>query len=176
MEIVDSGDDALLVLLAELPSDAVLGLWRALLDVAPVWLIAAQPAYTTLQVVHAADVDVDVVRRFLRSLRPRPLPASERRVIEGPVRYGGDDGPDLDDVAAHAGLDVDEVVRRHSAGRYRVAFCGFVPGFAYLGRRRQQQWVKAHQVGAHALDDDGLRIVEEPLPRDAAKGGAGAHE
>jgi KipI family sensor histidine kinase inhibitor len=30
------------------------------------------------------------------------------------------------------GLGVDDLIRRHSAMRYRVAFCGFAPGFAYL--------------------------------------------
>jgi KipI family sensor histidine kinase inhibitor len=50
-------------------------------------------------------------------------------LIEVPTAY---DGPDLDDVAAHAGLSVDEVIARHSGTEYRAAFCGFVPGFAYL--------------------------------------------
>ncbi|ALJ20771.1 urea amidolyase family protein [Microbacterium sp. No. 7] len=49
--------------------------------------------------------------------------------IEIPVRY---DGRDLAEVAALVSLDVDEVVRRHSAATYRVAFTGFAPGFAYL--------------------------------------------
>lgn len=55
------------------------------------------------------------------------------RVVEIPVRYGGDDGPDLADVASFAGCDPDEVVRRHAAGRYHVYMLGFLPGFAYLG-------------------------------------------
>ena len=42
------------------------------------------------------------------------------------------DGPDLEAVAARAGMAVDEVVARHLAGSYRVAFCGFAPGYAYL--------------------------------------------
>jgi KipI family sensor histidine kinase inhibitor len=46
-----------------------------------------------------------------------------------PVRY---DGPDLDDVATRTGLSPDEVVSRHLAGDYVVAFMGFAPGFAYL--------------------------------------------
>jgi KipI family sensor histidine kinase inhibitor len=48
------------------------------------------------------------------------------------VRYGGDDGPDLEVVAAHAGIGADEVVRRHVAAEYHVAMLGFAPGFAYL--------------------------------------------
>lgn len=57
----------------------------------------------------------------------------EGRRIEIPVRYGGEDGPDLADVAAHTGLSPAEVVRRHSAGDYVVYFLGFLPGFAFMG-------------------------------------------
>ncbi|MDR7295356.1 KipI family sensor histidine kinase inhibitor [Pelomonas aquatica] len=55
------------------------------------------------------------------------------RVVEIPVRYGGEAGPDLADVAAHCGMTADEVVRRHTAADYVVYFIGFQPGFAYLG-------------------------------------------
>ena len=64
---------------------------------------------------------------------PNAGPNVAGRVVEIPVRYGGDDGPDLADVAAHTGLTPEEVVRRHSAGTYTVYFLGFQPGFAYLG-------------------------------------------
>lgn len=56
------------------------------------------------------------------------------RVHEIPVRYGGGDGPDLEQVATLSGLDVAEVIARHAAVTYRVYMLGFVPGFAYLGR------------------------------------------
>jgi KipI family sensor histidine kinase inhibitor len=42
------------------------------------------------------------------------------------------DGADLGVVAEATGLSVDEVISRHASGEYRVAFCGFSPGFAYL--------------------------------------------
>ncbi|MER6156550.1 allophanate hydrolase subunit 1 [Streptomyces sp. NPDC001868] len=58
-----------------------------------------------------------------------PVPARAEDVVEIPVRY---DGPDLADVAAHWGVDVAEVARVHAAAEYRVAFCGFAPGFGYL--------------------------------------------
>jgi inhibitor of KinA len=50
-----------------------------------------------------------------------------------PVCYGGVFGPDLDEVAAQAGLTSAEVAARHAAGTYRVQMLGFAPGFAYLG-------------------------------------------
>jgi KipI family sensor histidine kinase inhibitor len=45
-----------------------------------------------------------------------------------PVRY---DGPDIGEVAAAWGCDEGEVVERHQAVTFIVAFCGFAPGFAY---------------------------------------------
>ncbi len=59
--------------------------------------------------------------------------AAPGRVVEIPVCYGGQElGPDLEDVAAHAGLAPADVVRLHTAGRYQVCMLGFLPGFAYL--------------------------------------------
>ncbi len=55
-----------------------------------------------------------------------------RPVVEIAVRYGGDDGPDLADVARLAKLDEQEVVLRHAAATYTVGFIGFSPGFGYL--------------------------------------------
>lgn len=57
-------------------------------------------------------------------------PAPREVVI--PVRYGGEAGPDLAEVARLTGLVADEVVTRHAASHYRVAMLGFAPGFPYL--------------------------------------------
>lgn len=58
-----------------------------------------------------------------------PAPPGAHEVIELPVRY---DGPDLADVAAHWGVPAHEVARIHAETEFRVAFCGFAPGFGYL--------------------------------------------
>lgn len=61
-----------------------------------------------------------------------PLPATppnSGRVVEIPVRY---DAPDLAEVAAAWNVPESGVASIHSAHEYRVAFCGFTPGFAYL--------------------------------------------
>lgn len=53
-------------------------------------------------------------------------------IIDVPVHYGGEFGPDLAAVAAETGLDEAEVIARHSGAVYRVAMLGFAPGFPYL--------------------------------------------
>ncbi len=60
------------------------------------------------------------------------LPSPPPRIVEIPVCYGGDHGPDLDAVAQHAGIAAAEVVRLHAAAVHRVAMVGFAPGFPYL--------------------------------------------
>ncbi|MEU2509893.1 allophanate hydrolase subunit 1 [Streptomyces sp. NPDC007863] len=60
---------------------------------------------------------------------PRPGHARVGEVVEVPVRY---DGPDLAEVAARWGVSPEEAVRIHSSAEFRVAFCGFAPGFGYL--------------------------------------------
>jgi KipI family sensor histidine kinase inhibitor len=59
--------------------------------------------------------------------------AAQPRLVEIPVRYGGEDGPDLAFVAGHSHLAPEEVVRRHTARDYPVYMMGFTPGFPYLG-------------------------------------------
>jgi KipI family sensor histidine kinase inhibitor len=55
------------------------------------------------------------------------------RVVELPVCYGGELGPDLEDLARAVGLPPGELVARHAAPVYRVHLLGFTPGFPYLG-------------------------------------------
>jgi KipI family sensor histidine kinase inhibitor len=62
---------------------------------------------------------------------PGPDPAA--RLIDIPVRYGGDHGPDLDEISELTGLSAADVVERHVAEVLEVLTLGFAPGFPYLG-------------------------------------------
>jgi 5-oxoprolinase (ATP-hydrolysing) subunit B len=55
------------------------------------------------------------------------------RTVEIPVIYGGEAGPDLEDVARHAGLAPERVVELHAGAEYLVYFVGFATCFPYLG-------------------------------------------
>ncbi len=59
-------------------------------------------------------------------------PAASGTVVEIPVCYDSEFGPDLEDVATYNGLTTSEVVRAHCGADYQVAFLGFTAGFAYL--------------------------------------------
>ncbi|MGW5931227.1 5-oxoprolinase subunit B family protein [Streptomyces anulatus] len=67
--------------------------------------------------------------RDLASWRVEPPRRESREPVEIPVVY---DGPDLDEVGALWGVPAGEVAALHSRTAFRVAFCGFAPGFGYL--------------------------------------------
>ncbi len=69
----------------------------------------------------------DLLQKGEDLLPPKP------RVVEVPVVYGGEFGPDIEFVAEHNGLALEEVIGLHSGATYTVYMLGFTPGFAYLG-------------------------------------------
>lgn len=71
----------------------------------------------------------DELRALVAATDPTDVPAPVGREVLIEVVY---DGPDLEAVARHCDLSVDDVVRRHSGVAWTVAFAGFAPGFAYL--------------------------------------------
>lgn len=81
--------------------------------------------------------------------------ASPGRLVELPVLYGGEAGPDLEEAARLVGLAPEEYARRHAACEYTVLYLGFAPGFAYLGRLPKA-----------------LRVPRLPRPRAAVPPGA----
>jgi inhibitor of KinA len=100
----------------------------AALDIVPAFTTVAvhyDPAHADYHMVAARIADT------LQQFEAEQLPGA--RTLTIPVRYGGGNGPDLELVAAHAGLTPHDVVRRHAAGDYLVHMIGFAPGFPYLG-------------------------------------------
>lgn len=128
MRLLPVNLDAILVELADL--DETLALFDAL---------EADPIEGVTELVPAART---ILVHFLPWVCPLPRlvagiaarqgrrgQARQGTLVRIPVRY---DGEDLAEMADHLGLSVDELVRRHAASVWQVAFTGFAPGFAYL--------------------------------------------
>lgn len=77
--------------------------------------------------------DARAVRSVLLEQGDEGVQAAAGPVIDVPVAYGGEAGPDLREVADWSGLSTHEVIERHAAATYRVYMLGFLPGFAYMG-------------------------------------------
>lgn len=126
------GESAWLLELAR--GAAVLAAHRALDALADPAIVDLVPGADTLLVVADPAQRTDparltcIERDALAGRLPAPATPAEH-VHEIAVRY---DGEDLGEIAARAGLALADVVARHTAAIYRVAFVGFQPGFAYL--------------------------------------------
>lgn len=141
--IVPAGDEAVLIELGRtvhrLVNRRVHRLAHVLRHVGDGWLREVVPAYGSLLVYYDPDLIgyerlhetlMDLVGQVLAEDVP-DTPAG--RFVEIPVRYGGDDGPDLEWVAERVGMTPAQVVEAHSAPTYVVYMLGFTPGFCYLG-------------------------------------------
>lgn len=127
--------------------------WAGLTDVVPAF------ASVALFFAPGSAPEIEAVRERVAAAAGRLQPESAKagRVVEIPVGYGGEAGPDLDDVAAHTGLTREAVIARHAGAEYRVHAIGFAPGFPYLGglpaelatprRSRPRTQVPAGSVG-----------------------------
>ena len=92
-------------------------------------LVDVVPGHRTVLVTWAGEQrpeGLDALAEAALANAPAPEPG---RSIEIPVVY---DGVDLEEVARLVGVSAEEVVERHVAAEYVVAFIGFAPGFAYL--------------------------------------------
>lgn len=94
------------------------------------------PAFCSLLINYDPRVlSYDELSKRMKRLLNMEIKAGEsrRRVFEIPVCYGGKYGPDLANIAEHAGLTEEEVVKIHSSRDYLIYMLGFLPGFCYLG-------------------------------------------
>ena len=129
MKVRVAGERGLLVEVEDL--EMVHRLHAALRELDPPGVVELVPAYRTVLIVAdpgQAEALDDLAAR-LPGLELPPAEAVAGETVEIPVRY---DGEDLPEVAGLTGLEPDEVVRRHTAPEYTVAFLGFSPGFPYL--------------------------------------------
>lgn len=125
MQVRPYGDSAVL---AEVGDTAAVLALRDALDGAP-GVVELVPGARTLLVRYAASVTADRVRDLLLATETGMSRPAEQTAVQLHVHY---DGADLAELADELGLGVEEIVARHTAATYRVAFCGFSPGFAYL--------------------------------------------
>lgn len=137
MQIIPLSDSAVLLRLGEAIDPAInhqahLLATALALDPLP-GIIETVPGYASLA-VHYDPLALThaQVCEWLQSRLGLAAETASRPVktVEVPVIY---DGPDLDFVAAHCRLTIDEVIRLHTSNPYTVYMMGFTPGFPYLG-------------------------------------------
>ena len=140
MEFQAASDQSLLVYVGEeigaAAHERVVRLLHAMRRGPAAWIRNLQPAYCSLLVsFDAAVVDHAEVQARIAEYEKRAekLPAVKARLVEIPVCYGGEFGPDLEALAVKSGLSPAKVIALHCTRTYHAYFLGFAPGFAYLG-------------------------------------------
>nr|WP_229725228.1 5-oxoprolinase subunit PxpB [Paenibacillus abyssi] len=118
-------------------------------------MIECVPAFTSVTVfynplqvrkLHIDDPELkdqtcyEIISTIIQRLASRMNDTSsdQPRVVEIPVCYGGEFGPDLNVVAEHNGITPEEVIDIHAGGEYLVYMIGFAPGFPYLGEMSER--------------------------------------
>lgn len=103
-------------------------------------VVEAIPGMNNITVIlrNPQELALDAIERLQRWWEESDALEPESRYIEIPVIYGGEQGPDLNEVAQHSGLTPKQVVELHSSVDYVVWFLGFQPGFPYLGGLPEQ--------------------------------------
>lgn len=99
------------------------------------------PAYHTLTINYDFDLTsykdlVDQIDSIIANSNEHEK--TGRTIIELPVCYSQEFGPDLKDVADFANVSVDELIKLHSSTDYFIYMMGFLPGFAYMGSVPEQ--------------------------------------
>ncbi|RUO44338.1 allophanate hydrolase [Aliidiomarina taiwanensis] len=135
MTFTSNAADDLPLLLTQLRQQILTNLSDVVVDVVP--------AYSTLLVYYDARTvrlyDLQLALEHLVSeIEQTRLPQAQPLLLEVPVVYGGEHGPDLERVAALNKLTPDQVIEKHLAADYVVAALGFSPGFAYLSGLDEQ--------------------------------------
>ena len=99
-------------------------------------IVETVPTYRSLMIHYDPGVItysqlVKELEGMTKQLDQVEIPPSD--LLEIPVLYGGEMGPDLAFVAEHAKLSEEEVIEIHTSTEYLIYMLGFTPGFTYLG-------------------------------------------
>ncbi|PGZ98596.1 kinase [Bacillus pseudomycoides] len=154
MEFSALGDQAIVVTFGQKINmeiyKQVQSLFETLQNVPFAGMIECVPSYTSVTIYYDAyilhrekkinvspyDYVCDYVQSLLQDETDKEM--KEYKYISIPVCYGGEYGPDLEEVAKHHGLTTEDVIRIHSESTYFVYMLGFTPGFPYLGGMSQR--------------------------------------
>ncbi|MEM0117948.1 MAG: 5-oxoprolinase subunit PxpB [Conexivisphaerales archaeon] len=126
----------------------------------PEWVVETVPSYNTLAIVLDKEKLRDKEEEAIQLIRHLATVSDSgvkegREVRELHVRYGGEYGPDLKEVAREKGLTEDEVIEIHTSRVYTCYMLGFTPGFVYLGDV-----------------DERIQVERLKTPRTSVKGGS----
>jgi KipI family sensor histidine kinase inhibitor len=102
----------------------------------PTGVIEYVPTYRSIIIIYdPSSTNVSKLKEEILAIEKRlnAIEISPPNIVEIPVCYGGELGPDIDFVAKSHDLTVEDVIRIHSEPEYQIYMIGFAPGFPFLG-------------------------------------------
>lgn len=144
------GDQAMVIEvgaeISEVVNDEVLRLLHYFGELAHPFIVDLVPAYASLGIyydvpmIHQHDPNRSAFAQMaelvseLLSTSGLQAPPQEKRLIRIPVCYGGEYGPDLEELSSKLGLSWSDIIAKHTGRQYRVYMLGYLPGFSYMGK------------------------------------------
>lgn len=128
----------------------------------PPWLVESIPAEDTLLIRLAHPSTPDMLRElseFIAEATATPPASATDNLgsVDIAVHY---EGEDIEEVAAACGMSIEHLINAHSHAEYRVAFCGFSPGFAYLKGLPEQLHLPRRATPRTAVPAGSVAIAE----------------
>lgn len=123
-EISEEVNNRVAILKASIENSGVIGMLECI------------PTYRSLTVrYNPCEISFDELKKRIDEFMEKAGSSTESlaKVYIVPVCYGGEFGPDLDNVASINGMGEEEVIKIHVSVDYRIYMLGFTPGFPYLG-------------------------------------------
>ncbi len=134
-ELTPLGDSALLLRIGD-SLGTVLALTRRLEEAHIRGVVDIAPAFASIGIFFASPEDLanatNTLHAILRGRAPAENEEPTARLVEVPVCYQPEYGPDLMVVSKVSRLSPNEIALRHATASYRVRCVGFTPGFPYL--------------------------------------------
>lgn len=126
-------------------------------------VLAAIPTYRSLLIQYdpwECSLE-ELLLRVERLLTAQKKEKQESAVLEVPVCYEAEFGPDLEDLAVSHGMSVEEVIALHSASEYQVYMIGFTPGFPYLGGLNPRLFTPRRQIPRVRVPAGSVAIADQ---------------
>ncbi len=107
----------------------------------PTGIVEIIPTYRSLLCIYdpiltTPDALIDLVERLEATIDETD--EKDVIIVEIPVCYGGEFGPDIETVGKSANMDIKEVIHLHAKPEYLIYMVGFTPGFPFLGGLDEQ--------------------------------------
>ena len=139
------GDSTLVIKFGELIDNETNQLVHSLIDklegdlISKNYILDIYPTFNNIVInydnllIDFEALHTEINKKILLYLEHYKPNLQRNNIVEIPVKYGGEYGPDLIDMSKELKISEDKIIDIHTESLYRIFMIGFMPGFPYLG-------------------------------------------